>query len=380
LNTKNILLTGARAPVTLDIARSLTLLGHNVICTDNISPTITGFSSYIKKSYITPDPSQDILKFKNAIKNIVEQEAIDIIIPTCEEALFVSMLKPHLTCDILTMDFNTMKAIHNKWEFYKILQDFSIKTPDSYLVSQEKDLAQLPQGKKIIFKHIYSRFSKNIIVKHSDEKLPSLKYTKHNPYIAQEFIEGDRFCSYSVAHKGQITASCEYKVIQSIGIGAGISLMSTFNKKIYTFIKSFVEKLNYTGQISFDFIKDNCGNLYCIECNPRATSGVHFFNNDINFARALLEKNKDPIIITEGFYQRELLFSLWYGIKQGGIFNKQLWRSLLTGKSPLFHRQDLKPSLAIPYLLIHIIKMTVAQGKGFHEVMSKGLEYNGKVL
>jgi hypothetical protein len=35
--------------------------------------------------------------------------------------------------------------------------------------------------------------------------------------------------------------------------------------------------LGYTGQLSLDFIRDHDG-LYLLECNPRATSGVHLID------------------------------------------------------------------------------------------------------
>ncbi|VAW61791.1 hypothetical protein MNBD_GAMMA10-3187 [hydrothermal vent metagenome] len=46
------------------------------------------------------------------------------------------------------------------------------------------------------------------------------------------------------------------------------------NTAISKFIKNFCKKYPFTGQIGFDVIVAN-DTVYIIECNPRATSGVH---------------------------------------------------------------------------------------------------------
>ena len=48
-------------------------------------------------------------------------------------------------------------------------------------------------------------------------------------------------------------------------------------KSIETWVSAFVKKLNFSGQIAFDFIQTKDGEVYPIECNPRLTSGIHLF-------------------------------------------------------------------------------------------------------
>jgi hypothetical protein len=46
---------------------------------------------------------------------------------------------------------------------------------------------------------------------------------------------------------------------------------------IREFVERLVRKIQYTGQISFDWIDCGGGVFAVLECNPRAISGVHLF-------------------------------------------------------------------------------------------------------
>ena len=51
-------------------------------------------------------------------------------------------------------------------------------------------------------------------------------------------------------------------------------------------VETFVAREGYTGQIAFDFIETEAGVMYALECNPRATSGVHLLAAHPEFAAA----------------------------------------------------------------------------------------------
>lgn len=371
------MLTGARAPVTLDLARSLKVAGYTVVSVDSLSPTITQFSSCIDAHYTVAKPSWDLKQFTLEIEEIIQKEKIDLLIPMCEEVLFLSKIRSQLSCPVFTMDFALIESLHNKWSFTQLLENYSLRVPDTWLIQTAKEMSKVPSNMKVVFKQIYSRFSANLVIKEKGSKLPNIEHDPKNPYIAQEFIEGEKLCSYSVAKKGEVTAYSEYKILQSIGIGAGISFVSTHHADIFEFVCRIVKKLKYTGQISFDFIRKSTGELYCIECNPRATSGLHLFDKNPDFSKTLVSKTTGCLFPKLGVYKRDILFSIWYGLKQGDLFSLTFWKMLFFGKSPFLWIKDIKPFFSIPYILFHIAKTTLLQKKGFHEVMSRDIEFNG---
>lgn len=378
MNIKTILLTGSRAPATLDLARRLHKEGHRVLMADSLSPTLSQFSRACTKHYTIAKPSDNETQFALDLQKIIGDEGVDLLIPMCEEVLYISRQKNRFSCAVLTMDFPLIHEMHNKWLFSKMIESCSIQTPWTKLIENEEDTKSLPD-EKLIFKRIYSRFAAGILVKERGDPLPKLDYIKNNPFIAQKFIEGEHLCTYSIAKKGNLQASSEYFILQSMGIGSAISFVSTSHPKIYKFIQEFVAKTNYTGQISFDFIKDRNGTIYCLECNPRATSGLHLFTDTSDFLEAFLGAPNQTVLPKNEIYKRDLLFCFWFGIKQGDIFSKLFWISIFKGSSPLFTWKDFKVILAIPYILFQICKKTLLQQKGFHEVMSRDVEYNGEL-
>jgi hypothetical protein len=48
--------------------------------------------------------------------------------------------------------------------------------------------------------------------------------------------------------------------------------------RIEACVRALVAATRFTGQISFDWIRDADGRCRVLECNPRATSGLHLFD------------------------------------------------------------------------------------------------------
>ena len=64
---------------------------------------------------------------------------------------------------------------------------------------------------------------------------------------------------------------------------------------IKAFVARLVAKTNYTGQIAFDFIEAPDGSVHVLECNPRATSGLHLFALTDGLARAFAREPSDVV-------------------------------------------------------------------------------------
>ena len=109
-----ILLTGGRAPATLDLARILGRHTSEIFLAESLPFSISSFSRYIKKNYRVPPPRQEAEAFAQHLLEIVQKEEIDLIIPTCEEIFTVlayeDLLRPctsifapsHQICFLLT--------------------------------------------------------------------------------------------------------------------------------------------------------------------------------------------------------------------------------------------------------------------------------------
>jgi hypothetical protein len=62
-------------------------------------------------------------------------------------------------------------------------------------------------------------------------------------------------------------------------------------------VEYFGKTTGYTGQVGFDFIEDTAGKFHVLECNPRATSGVHFFEGQAEALIASLgSESAEPVL------------------------------------------------------------------------------------
>lgn len=324
----------------------------------------------VSRYYKIASPAFQFETFVADLQKIIREEQIDLLIPTCEEVFYIGKAKDRFATTVFAESFEQLEILHNKWKFYQLLCSLGFSTPQTYLWNGKEKR----EGKWIL-KPVYSRFAARVQV--IEGNWPEEENDPSNPWIAQRYVDGEKLCSYSVCHEGRITAHGVYHVLHSMGIGSAICFKSVLADDVDDFIRRFVAEIKFTGQISFDFIRGS--KLYCLECNPRATSGVHLFEKDKALAQSFFNKEKilrprDQIVF------HEHLFMLWYGIKQKEIFAKPFWRHFFAGKNPLWMKGDNRVLAAMPLMLLDAAKQTLFQGQGFHQAMSRDIEYNGQLL
>jgi hypothetical protein len=176
-----------------------------------------------------------------------------------------------------------------------------VSVPTSKLLSVENLLLEHDFRNKVI-KAEYSRFGSDVLIEPNFKDLHKLVDVNICSYVLQEKINGAEVCNYAIAIKGELMLHTAYQPKYRIGKSAGIYFSQVINEGITNFTKALLAKLHYTGQIGFDFIIEN-DQLYLIECNPRANSGVHLLNNiDIddclsNKSKYIDVKNPSPAMI-----------------------------------------------------------------------------------
>lgn len=371
MTTKSILITGARSFAALDLARTFAKAGMRVILADSIEKSVSRYSGKVSCFYKTASPAFHFDEFVADLQKIIAEEQIDFLIPTCEEVFYIGKAKERLATHVFAESFERLELLHNKWKFYQLLSTLGLTTPETYIWDGKDNR----EGKWIL-KPIYSRFAAKVEV--VTKNWPTWEENSSNPLIAQKYIDGEKLCSYSVCHEGRLTAHGVYKVLHSMGIGSAICFQSIRDPDVDEFIRNFVSRINFTGQIAFDFIRED--KLYCLECNPRATSGVHLFERDEAFAESFLTAGDGGVLYPKDkniFHEH--LFMLWYGIKQKEIFSKAFWSHFFAGKSPLWMRGDNRVLAGMPIMLLDMCKQTLFQGQGFHQAMTRDIEYNGEL-
>ena len=386
MNTKkNILLTGGRAPVTLHLARLFAKAGHTVFVAESMKQHICLFSNTVKKNFIVSSPRFNKDEYIRALINIIQKENIDLLIPTCEEVFYISEKIDELSdyCKVFTDKSYKLTDLHNKHQFITDIENSKIKAPETRLINSQEELNRqltFAEFQKAVIKPVYSRFSAKIkIISESDKNIPNIDISEKNPWILQEFIEGSQFCTYSIVQNGKITAHTTYPTTFTAGIGSSIAFKNKDYPEVFTWISEYVKKINYTGQIAFDFIQTPGKEVYVIECNPRATSGIHLFD-ETNLTRAFLENSEK--IITPGKSAKAVIFlaMLTYGLASVNSFGKLIsWmKTFFSSKDIVFKMSDPLPFIHQFYILAGLGFIALKNKIKITEVSTMDIEWNGE--
>ncbi|MCB1135773.1 MAG: ATP-grasp domain-containing protein [Chlamydiia bacterium] len=373
--SQRILLTGARAPVTLDLARMLQANGHKVFVADTTQAHVCRFSNAVKRSFVVPAPIEGTLSFVIALKDIVCAEQIDCLIPTCEEVFAIAQHMDVLTkhCRVFCEAIDRLEPLHNKATFIELLQSFGLPFPQTLKLTSPADVeAALERWERVVFKPVYSRFARDVLICHrSDtERVRCVLPSASDPWVAQQYIEGERLCTYTVAEEGRVLAHTSYPVEHCLGrIGSALAYRNVHHRAALALVAELVNKLDYTGQLSLDLIVGPDGVPVPIECNPRATSGLHLFRAEDRLDQAFLGgiPAKTP---PEGRHAHVALPLLLMG-------GKHRFKAWTQGRDVIFSSRDPLPALISPLLLLYFAIKGLKLGMSMTQASTYDIEWNG---
>ena len=390
---KTILLTGARAPATLDLARALHEQGHRVIAAESLAYPLSIHSNAFSKFFEVTAPNTSRTQFIDDIEKIIVDEKVDFLLPTCEEAFHISFGKKRLEehCEVCVDSEEKLNRLHSKFEFNLWVTQLGFAAPLSFKVKTIEtaiDAVKRITSKKVILKPEFSRFaSKTLILSHSEaiNVIPTLSVGTGVSWVIQECLVGPEFCTYSLAKNGKLISHVTYDHEFTAGRGAGICFQSVRHTAIEAWVKHFVERTQYTGQIAFDFIETSPGIVEPLECNPRATSGLHLIANQTGWIDALLS---DPASLDDfidvirpkihAIGQLKLAM-LVYGLPSVRSLKRLgLWMKVFFGaREVVFSFQDPRPFFDQFISFYTLVRESKRRNMSALEVSTHDIEWNG---
>jgi hypothetical protein len=364
MDKKNtVLITGARAPIALELSRSFAAKGHKVIMADSQKFPISRWSKTIHKYIQYPPPAQNTDAFIRVIADIIKNEKVDQLIPTCEEAFYISQNSSFFRCNVWSPSFPLMNTLHNKALFIEIAAHY-FPVPKTVLIPDFKDWHNSQQ---YVFKKKYCRFANFVLIGEKEEKCKSVK---DNPteWIAQELIKGKEVCVYSIWDNGTMKAFSCYHPFIRLGKGAGVYFEPVESTDIFTRVKAFGESIQYHGQLCFDIIIKN-NKPYIIECNPRGTSGAHLLNKSL--CDAFLGEKLIQVSDKQEYY---VLIGMLL-TKPIDLFRKKTRKA----KEVVFSRKDVLPFLLLPISFLEILLLKWSIKLTLQEATTVDIEWNGTI-
>lgn len=322
---KTVLITGARAPVALHLARLMAEAGLRVVLADHLRWPLASASRLHAGYHRLPSFVHAPDHAAAALGRLLNREQIDLVIPTCEEVLHLAKFwRDHCPrAELFAPALSTLERVHNKHSFTALCQEVGLSFPETKLITRPEDLrVTQANATQLVYKPVWSRFGGSVLICPNPHDLGSIRPTPGAPWVAQEFVEGTEVSVFVVAVQGRITALAAYRAGFRAGQGAAIAFEPADTAPVGPIVEALVQNLTWSGQISLDLIQRPDGEVIPIECNPRATSGLHFFRDSAAVAAAYFG---GPEVAPDVGTPQAVPLALWaYGLRPGrlGAFNQ----------------------------------------------------------
>jgi hypothetical protein len=315
--SRKVLITGARSAVAIDMARDFSEQGYEVHLADCSSAYVSRWSRIPERVHRYAPPARDAGRFIADIRRIAGAVEPEIIVPTCEEVFYLpsAFSATALRERVFAPPASDLDILHNKYSFAKLCDGIGLSVPETHRIDRPQDVLKYKDNaEKWVFKPCYSRFGAETLIAPAAVRLDGLSFDKKRAWVAQKLIRGYELSFYAIAKSGRLVALAVYTSSWRLKGGASY-VFEPVSDELFTQVKNIAEgiaaTLNLTCQFSCDLIEDDAGRAWLIECNPRATSGLHLLRGQLAatiagarefpIARQTAIKYMLPMMMTHGF-------------------------------------------------------------------------------
>jgi carbamoylphosphate synthase large subunit len=304
---RTVLVSGGKMTKALELARAFHEAGHRVVLVETARYRLTGhrFSRAVDAFHVVPPP--DAPDYADALLRVVKEEQVDVYVPVCSplasryDAEAKALLDGH--CAVVHLDPEPLRTVDDKFAFFRAARELGLDVPDTHHVSDPQQalevLATVPSDapnpyilKSIAYDPVH-RLDLTPLPRPSQAEteayVHSLPISPDNPWILQEFITGEEFCTHGTVRDGRLTV---YLCCASSASQLNYEMVD--KPAIRAWVERFVAAGGYTGQLSFDFIEDAAGVVHAIECNPRTHSAITLLHHHPGLAAAYLDEPDEP--------------------------------------------------------------------------------------
>ena len=381
---ERVLITGARAVAALDIARSLRAAGHEPHLADCSPAWVARMSSTAGPVHRYGSPVDQPAAFARDIRSLIARLDPVRIIPTCEEVFHLAALAEAdgFADRVFAPSPDRLATLHAKDRFAALCRRLGLPVPDTTTITDRPALAAFSgEAADHVFKPVWSRFGARTLIAPAPAALAAVTPSPQAPWVIQRRIHGEEVSVYAVCHEGRLTAFCAYGSDWRLSGGASYVFRPMAADQTAR-LRPMAEALAAfagTGQIACDVLIDAGDQPWLIECNPRATSGVHLFGRAAAFGRALMGRGEaEPVAVT-----CHLSPALWLHGLPTALRDRRLaaWRAQgRQGYDAVAAPGDRRPVLGALADAAAFGLRAVRTGRSLTAAMTADIEWNGQPL
>ncbi len=360
---KTVLLTLGRLPKALDLVRGFAQAGCRVVVAEPFRRHLAGASRHVSRSVQVPAPRDGKAAYLEALLRVVDEERADLVVPVSEETMHVAHLHGRLPAGVglFTMPADQVLALHDKGGFIEAARRFGVAVPKTYALGSEcgRGMASV---RDVVVKPRSSCSGRGVRVVRRGEALPE----PAEPCVVQAFLPGRVVSSCTVAQAGQAMGTVLYRGTVMSG-SVAVSFERMEDAALTAWVERFVMGAGWTGFVSFDFIVSEDGEVHGIECNPRATSGLHFWEPG-SIAEAVLTPGSAPVVRPERELQQFYSCLTEAQLALVSARGRRALRHLVSTRDVTWDRTDPWPFLGMIGTSWPIIREAVRRRATFGEV------------
>ena len=357
---RTILISGGKMTKALQLARSFHRAGHRVVLVEAGKYRFTGhrFSNAVDRFYTVPKPQDPTYAW--ALLDIVRREDVDVYVPVCSpaasyyDALAKPLLEPY--CEVLHCDADTIELLDDKYRFATTAASLGLPVPDSHRITDPAEVAAFEFDAEHPGPYILKSIAYDPVHRLDLTPLPTVDtagfagskpISSDNPWILQEYVEGQEYCTHGTVRDGELTVYC---CCESSAFQLNYAMVDI--PEIEDWVRTFVRERKLTGQVSFDFMAARDGRVYAIECNPRTHSAITMFYDHPDLAAAYLDADGPSIRPLPGSRPTYWLYQeLWLLIRHPSTVRERV-SIVAHGKEAIFDWTD-----PLPFLLVHHLQI-----------------------
>jgi predicted ATP-grasp superfamily ATP-dependent carboligase len=365
---RTVLLTLGRLPKGLDLARSFAQAGWRVVVAEPFRRHLVGASNVVARSVQVTAPVHDRAAYLADLRRVIVEEGVELVVPVSEETMHVAFLRDSLPPGVrlLAMPAPLLLALHDKESFIERCAQLGLPAPATARLGTTAAQALADSG-PVVVKPALSCSGRGVQMLPRGAALPRPGAQRQ---IVQRRLDGAVMSSCTLAHAGESRVTVIYRAALLSGTVAVCFERVASQPSIERWVRSFIAQTAFDGFVSFDFVVDAAGEALPVECNPRATSGLHFIEG-ADLAPALIEPQHAP----PPRLRAETLLQQFYSClteTQKAVFNParrgHALRCLLRARDVSWSWRDPWPFLSMTWTSWEIIRRAWQAGTTFGEV------------
>lgn len=371
---KTVLVTGARSPASLDIARDFASAGYEVHMADSAPARISRWSRAPTQVHRVRPPVQDADGFRRDVSRLVADLHPELVVPTCEEVFHLASAREDGMDmgTLLAPGMDTLDILHAKDRFAQLARDLGLDVPETVTLTSQDEVEHI-DGSDVVLKACYSRFGVDALVRPTEAQMRRVAPTRGRPWVAQRHMTGVEHSSYAVAVQGRVTLFAAYRSTMRLGGGAGYAFRQAETVVALRMLDATIRlagHLGMTGQMSLDAIDDG-RRTWLIECNPRATSGAHLVSGDGAIARAMIGEDNLGARIHADCHNLPMMFS------PGALNTEGCWSAMRRGRDVIGKRGDRWPVAGAVADAMGYAIDSIRHGISMTGATTRDIEWNG---